>query len=320
MKWLPRILAVALAACALQVSAQNYPTRPVRVIVTFPPGSATDIIARVVTQKLAEFWGQNVLADNRTGAGGAIGSGLAAKATPDGYTLLINSNAHAVNPSIYARLPYDTLKDFTEIAPLVGQPNVLVVNPGSRIKALAEMIADAKARPGKINFASAGTGSGTHLNLEKFKLATGIDVVHIPYKGSPEIWPDLVTGRVDYYFAPISAGMTFVRDGKLRALAVSSVKRSSQLPDVPTVAEAGVPKFEFMLWFGLWGPAGLPADITRKISNDVTRALADTEVRERMANLGNEPMDVKPSEFSRFVRTEIKEYARIIQAAGIKPQ
>lgn len=320
MKILTRIIAVALMAFAAQAFAQGYPARPVRVIITFPPGSATDIIGRVVTQKLTELWGQNVLADNRTGAGGAIGSGLVAKAAPDGYTLLINSNAHAVNPSIYARLPYDTEKDFVDIAPLVGQPNVLVVNPGSRIKTLAEMIADAKARPGKINFASAGTGSGTHLNLEKFKLATGIDVVHIPYKGSPEIWPDLVTGRVDYYFAPISAGMTFVRDGKLRALAVSSAKRSSQLPDVPTVAEAGVPKFEFMLWFGLWGPAGLPADIARKISNDVTRALADADVRERMAKLGNEPMDVKPSEFSRFVKTEIKEYARIVKAAGIKPQ
>ena len=320
MKNLARTLAVVLAAGALQAFAQNYPVRPVRVVITFPPGSATDIIGRVVTQKLTEFWGQNVLADNRTGAGGVIGSGLVAKAARDGYTLLINSNAHAVNPAIYARLPYDTEKDFTEIAPLVGQPNVLVVNPGSRIKTLAEMVADAKARPGKINFASAGTGSGTHLNLEKFKLAVGIDVVHIPYKGTPEIIPDLTTGRVDYYFAPISAGMTFVRDGKLRALAVSSAKRSSQLPDVPTVAEAGVPKFEFILWFGMWGPTGMPAEIVRKISNDVTRALGQADVRERMANLGNDLMDVKPSEFSSFVRSEIKEYARIVKAAGIQPQ
>ena len=320
MKNFTRTLAVVLAAGALQAFAQNYPVRPVRVVITFPPGSATDIIGRVVTQKLTEFWGQNVLADNRTGAGGVIGSGLVAKAARDGYTLLINSNAHAVNPAIYARLPYDTEKDFTEIAPLVGQPNVLVVNPGSRIKTLAEMVADAKARPGKINFASAGTGSGTHLNLEKFKLAVGIDVVHIPYKGTPEIIPDLTTGRVDYYFAPISAGMTFVRDGKLRALAVSSAKRSSQLPDVPTVAEAGVPKFEFILWFGMWGPTGMPAEIVRKISNDVTRALGQADVRERMANLGNDLMDVRPSEFSSFVRSEIKEYARIVKAAGIQPQ
>ncbi len=320
MKIIARVVAIGLMAVALQVHAQNFPTKPVRVVITFPPGSATDIIGRVVTQKLAELWGQNVLADNRTGAGGSIGSGLVAKATPDGYTLLINSNAHAVNPAIYARLPYDTEKDFVEIAPLVGQPNVLVVNPGSRIKTLADLIADAKARPGKINFASAGMGSGTHLNLEKFKLATGIDVVHVPYKGTPEIIPDLTTGRVDYYFAPISAGMTFVRDGRLRALAVSSARRSSQLPDVPTVAESGVPKFEFMLWFGMWGPAGMPAELVRKISSDVTRSLADADVRERMAKLGNDSLDVKPAEFSRFVRNEIKEYARIIQAAGIKPQ
>ena len=320
MKNLIWIVAAALAAGAVQALAQGYPNKPVRVIITFPPGSATDIIGRVVTQKLTELWGQNALADNRTGAGGAIGSGLVAKATPDGYTLLINSSAHTINPALYAKLPYDTLKDFVDIAPLVGQPNVLVVNPDSRIKTLADLIADAKARPGRINFASAGTGSGTHLNLEKFKLATGIDVVHVPYKGTPEIIPDLATGRVDYYFAPISAGMTFVRDGKLRALAVSTARRSSQLPNIPTVAEAGVPGFEFTLWFGVWAPTGTPAAIIDKLSKDVHRALADSDVRERMAKLGNDPMSMTPAEFSRYVRKEIEDNGRIIRAAGIKPQ
>ncbi|MGB7542069.1 MAG: tripartite tricarboxylate transporter substrate binding protein [Burkholderiales bacterium] len=320
MKSFMRIVAVALAASAIQAFAQGYPSKPVRVIITFPPGSATDIVGRVVTQKLSELWGQPVLAENRGGAGGSIGTAVVAKAAPDGYMLLINSSAHAVNPAIYAKLPYDTLKDFVDIAPLAGQPNVLVDNPGSSIKSVAEVIAQAKANPGKINFASAGVGSGTHLNLEKFKLATGIDVTHIPYKGTQEVVTDLLGGRVDYYFAPISAVMSHIRDGKLRPLAVSSAQRSSQLPEVPTVAEAGVPGFEFTLWFGLWGPAGLPADIVDRISKDVHRALASADVRERLAKLGNDPMSMTPAEFSRFVRREIDDYAKVIKAAGIKPQ
>ncbi|MGC2520321.1 MAG: tripartite tricarboxylate transporter substrate binding protein [Burkholderiales bacterium] len=320
MKSFMRIVAVALAASAIQAFAQGYPNKPVRVIITFPPGSATDIVGRVVTQKLSELWGQPVLAENRGGAGGSIGTAVVAKAAPDGYMLLINSSAHAVNPAIYAKLPYDTLKDFVDIAPLAGQPNVLVDNPGSSIKSVAELIAQAKANPGKINFASAGVGSGTHLNLEKFKLATGIDVTHIPYKGTQEVVTDLLGGRVDYYFAPISAVMSHIRDGKLRPLAVSSAQRSSQLPEVPTVAEAGVPGFEFTLWFGLWGPAGLPADIVDRISKDVHRALASADVRERLAKLGNDPMSMTPAEFSRFVRREIDDYAKVIKAAGIKPQ
>jgi tripartite-type tricarboxylate transporter receptor subunit TctC len=289
-------------------------------IISFPPGSSTDIVGRVIAQKLSEYWGQPVLAENRGGAGGSIGTAAVAKAAPDGYTLLLDSSAHAVTPAIYAKLPYDTLKDFVEIAPLAGQPNVLVVLPGSPVKSVADLIADAKARPGQINFASAGIGSGTHLNLEKFKLATGIDVTHIPYKGTQEVITDLLGGRVDYYFAPISAGLSSVRDGKLRALAVSSSSRSSSLPEVPTLAESGVPGFEFTLWFGVWGPAGMPADIVDKISKDVNRAIADPGVRERLGKLGNDTMSMSPVEFSQFVRRELEDYARIIRAAGIKPQ
>lgn len=316
------MFAVACLGCAPLgfVQAQGYPSKPVRVVITFPPGSATDIVGRVVTQKLSEFWGQPVLAENRGGAGGSIGSAAVAKAAPDGYTLLINSNAHAVNPSIYAQLPYDTQKDFTDIAPLSGQPNVLVVNPGSSIKSVREFIAEAKAKPGQINFAHAGIGSGTHLNTEKFKLATGIDFVQVPYKGTQEVLTDLFGGRVTSYFAPISPIIPAVREGKLRALAVSSAKRSASLPDVPTVAEAGVPGFEFTLWFGLWGPAGMPADVVSQINRDMNRALAVAEVRERLAKLGNDTMSMTPQEFSGFVRKEIADYARIVKAAGIKPQ
>jgi tripartite-type tricarboxylate transporter receptor subunit TctC len=320
MKTITRIFAAIVAASALQVYAQGYPNKPVHVIITFPPGSGTDIVGRLVTQKLSEFWGQPVVVENRGGAGGSIGSAVIAKAPADGYMLLINSNAHAVNPAIYATLPYDTLKDFVDIAPLSGAPNVLVVSSSSNIKSLVDFIAEAKAKPGKTNFASAGIGSGTHLNLEKFKLATGIDVTHIPYKGTQEVMSDLFSQRVAAYFSPISPAIPFVRDGRLRALGVTSPKRSSSMPDVPTVAEAGVPGFEFTLWFGLWGPAGMPADLVAKINKDVNRALASADVTERLAKLGNDPMVMTPQEFSRLVRKEIDDYARIIKAAGIKPQ
>lgn len=312
--------ALLLAAGALHAFAQDYPNKPVHVTITFPPGTATDIVGRVVCQKLSEFWGQPVVVENRGGAGGAIGTAIVAKAAPDGYALLINSSAHAVNPAMYAKLPYDTLKDFVEIASLAGQPNVLVVPPSSPVKSVADLIAAAKAKPGAINFASAGVGSGTHLNLEKFKLATGTDVTHIPYKGSPEVFGDLLTGRVDYYFAPISAAMSVVRSGKLRPVAVSTARRSSQLPDVPTIAESGVPGFEFTLWFGLWAPAGTSAAVVEKINKDVNRALADPGVSGQLAKLGNDTMSMTPAEFSKFVRREIDDYAKVIKAAGIKPQ
>jgi tripartite-type tricarboxylate transporter receptor subunit TctC len=314
------LCSVLMLALPGAVSAQTYPVKPVHVIISFPPGSSTDIVGRVIVQKLSELWGQPVLPENRGGAGGTIGAGIVAKAAPDGYTLLIDSSAHAVSPAIYAKLPYDTIKDFVDIAPIAGQPNVLVALPGSPTKSVADLIVEAKAKPGKINFASAGIGSGTHLNLEKFKLVTGTDVTHIPYKGTQEVMTDLLGGRVEYYFAPISAALSSIRDGKLRAIAVSSAKRSSSLPDVPTMAESGVPGFEFTLWFGVWGPAGMPADVVDKISKDVNRALADPAVRDRLIKLGNDTMSMTQVEFSQFVRKEIEDYARVIKAAGIVPQ
>jgi tripartite-type tricarboxylate transporter receptor subunit TctC len=307
MKNFTRFLVAVLAAGALQAFAQNYPVRPVRAVIAFPPGSATDIIGRVIVAKVSELWGQQVVPDNRGGAGGSIASALAAKSTPDGYTLIINSGAHAVNPSMYAM-------------PLVGQPNVLVVNPGSKLKTLGDFLAEARANPGKINFAFAGLGSGTHLNSEKLKLDARIDFTLVSYKGSGEAIIDVVGGRVDTYFAPVSAGLPFIQSGKLRALAVTTAKRSSQLPNVPTIAEAGVPGFEFILWFGLWGPTGIPAPIVSKIRKDFGAALADPGVREKLATLGNDVMIMTPAEFSKFVRREVADTARIFKAAGIKPQ
>jgi tripartite-type tricarboxylate transporter receptor subunit TctC len=320
MRMLKLVIAAAIAASAGQALAQGFPNKPVHMVITFPPGSATDIVGRIFTQRLSEIWGQPVVVENRGGAGGSIGTAIVQKSPADGYTLLINSSAHAVNPSIYANLPYDTLKDFVDIAPLAGQPNVLVTASGSSIKTLKEMLADAKARPGKVNFASAGVGSGTHLNLEKFKLATGIDVTHIPYKGTQEVLSDLLGGRVDYYFAPISPAIPLIKDGKLRALGVSSAKRSASLPDAPTLSEGGVPGFEFTLWFGVWGPTGIPAELVNKINRDLARIVTEADTKEKLAKLGNDTMSMTPSEFSAFVRREIADYARIIKAAGIKPQ
>jgi tripartite-type tricarboxylate transporter receptor subunit TctC len=314
------ILGLALAAFGAQAFSQAYPNKPVRLVITFPPGSATDIVGRIMSLKLTEVWAQPVIVENRGGAGGSIGSAVVAKAAPDGYTLLMNSSAHAANPSMYARMPYDTLKDFTDIGFIAGQPNVLVESAGSGIKSLSELLAHARANPGKVNFASAGVGSGTHLNLEKFLLATGIKVTHIPYKGSQEAFGDLLGGRVDYYFAPISPAIPLVKEGKLRALAVSSAKRSSQLPDLPTMAEAGVPGFEFTLWFGLWGPAGMQQDVVDKASRDLNTALSNADARERLGKLGSDYTYMSPQDFGQFVRREIADYARVIQAAGIQPQ
>jgi tripartite-type tricarboxylate transporter receptor subunit TctC len=315
-----RGIAVSLLLTATCASAQKYPDRPVRMLIGFTPGTATDIIARVLGQKLGDGWGQNVVAENRPGAGSTIAAGIVAKAAPDGYTLLFNSSAQAVNPALFANLQYDSLRDFTAIASVAEQPNVLVVGPGSSIKTVAELITAAKAKPGQLNFASVGTGSGTHLNLEKFKLAAGINVTHIPYKGTPEVATDLIGGRIDGYFAPISAALPLVQGGKLRAVAVSTVKRSNQLPNVPTTVEAGVPGSDFALWFGVWGPAKMPPKIVDQLSKDIGRVLAMPEVREQLAKLGSEPLIMTPSGFDAFVRKEIAEYTGVVKAAGIKPQ
>jgi tripartite-type tricarboxylate transporter receptor subunit TctC len=313
-------LLAVLAACSLHAGAQSYPTKPVHVIISFTPGSSTDIVGRIVIQKLTEMWGQPVVPENRAGAGGSIGSAAVAKAAPDGYTLLINSNAHSVNPAIYAKLPYDTLKDFTEITPLAIQPNVFVVTTESPYKTLAEFINAAKAKPGTLNIGHAGIGSGTHLTTEKFIAATSIKVTEVPFKGTPEVMAAMLSGDVQAYWAPISAGMSLIKGGKLRPLAVSTAKRNPQLPDVPTPAEAGAKGAESPLWFGLWGPAGMSAELVTRINTDVRKALADPAVKDRLLAGGNDTMDMSPQAFAKLVRSEMDDYARVLKAAGIKPQ
>src|ERR1700716_2762757 len=320
MKNMIGIAAMALAAAASQASAQGYPNKPVHVIISFTPGSSTDIVGRIVSQKLADIWNQPVVPENRAGAGGSIGSAIVAKAAADGYTLLINSSAHSVNPAIYAKLPYDTTKDFSDIAPLAVQPNVLVVNAGAPYKSVMDLVNAAKANPGAINWGHAGIGSGTHLNTEKFVAAANVNVTQVPFKGTPEVIQAMFSGSVDCYWVSISAGMSHIKSGKLRPLAVSTAKRNPTLPDVPTTAEAGGKGADAPLWFGLWGPAGMPADLVNKINTDSRRALADSGVKERLANLGNDTMDMSPQEFARFVRGEIEDYQRVVRNAGIKPQ
>ena len=320
MKFTMKLLAAALAACAVSAHAQSFPTKPVRIIVAFTPGSSTDIIGRAVAAKLSEMWGQPVVVENRAGAGGSVGSAAVLRESPDGYTLLANSSAHVANPSIYAKLPYDTLKDFANVAPLAGGPNVLIASPQSGWKTLADFLSAAKAKPGSLNFASAGVGSGTHFNLEKLKLMAGIDVVHVAYKGTPEAIADTIAGRVCCYWAPINAALPHVSGGKATALAVSSAQRSSLLANVPTVAEQGVTGFDYTLWVGLWGQAAMPAEVVNKINADVNRALASPDLADRLTKLGTLPMKMSSAEFTQFVRKEVEETAKVLKAAGIKPQ
>ena len=315
-----RIVAVLLALACANAAAQNFPTKPVRLVIAFTPGSSTDIIGRAVAAKLQELWGQPVIAENRPGAGGTVGSEFVLRADPDGYTLLANSSAHAANPGMYKELRYDTMKDFVNLALLGGGPNVLMVGPQAGWKTLGDFVSAAKASPGQLNFASAGIGSGTHFNLEKLKIATGIDVQHVPYKGTPEAIGDTIAGRTCCYWAPLNAALPHVNGGKAVALAVSSAQRSPLLPNLPTVAEQGYAGFDYTLWVGLWGPAKMPADIAQKINKDVNAALASPELKSQLTKLGTVPGNLTIPQFTDFVKQEIEETRKILQAAGIKPQ
>jgi tripartite-type tricarboxylate transporter receptor subunit TctC len=315
-----RVAALFLIVFASAAFAQAFPNKSVRIVVAFTPGSSTDIIGRAVAAKLQEMWGQPVVVENRAGAGGTVGSEFVLRADPDGYTLLANSSAHAANPGMYKDLRYDTMRDFVNLALLGGGPNVLMVGPETGWKTLKDFVDAAKKTPGKLNFSSAGMGSGTHFNLEKLKLAAGIDVQHVPYKGTPEAIGDTIAGRVCCYWAPLNAALPHVNGGKAVALAVSSAQRSPLLPNVPSVAEQGYAGFDYTLWVGLWGPAKIPAEVAAKINKDVNAALASADLRERLTKLGTVPGNLTIPQFTEFVRKEIEETKTILQAAGIKPQ
>jgi tripartite-type tricarboxylate transporter receptor subunit TctC len=305
----------ALAQATSTSSGQVYPNKPIKIVVPFTAGSATDIMARIVGEKLSTAWGQPVFIDNKPGAGGTVGSAVVAKSEADGYTLLVVSTGHVVNPVLYPNLSYDTVNDFAGITPLASLPNVLVVSASSPFKSVTELIAAAKARPGQLNYASAGTGSATHVNAEKFRSVTGIEATHIPFKGTPETITETIAGRIDFMFTPVLSSLPTIRDNRMRALAVSTAQRSSALPDVPTVAEAGVPGFVFDFWVGLLAPAKTPRDIVNKLNQEVTKALSQPDVMERMAKLGGEPMPMTPERFDGFIREEHATLSVIMKGA-----
>ncbi len=310
----------ALALCAVHAGAlaQAWPTKPVRIVVPFTPGSGTDIMARTVSEKLTAQLGQPAVVENRPGAGGTIGAGLVAKSEADGYTILVHSSSYTVTPSTYQNLPYDTLRDLTGITPLGLLPNVLVIAPSKGIGSVKELVAAAKARPGSMNSASVGIGSATHLNAERFRLGAGIEVVNVPFKGTPEALTEVITGRVDYYFCPVNAALPFLKDGKVRALAVGSTKRSLALPELPTTLEAGVPNSDYNFWVGMFAPAKTPREVVNRLYLETVKALRSGDVREKLARLGAEPMDYNPEQFNAYIRDEIAANAALVKAAGIK--
>ena len=319
-----RYAGLACIAGLMHVSAAAqgpaYPTKPIRVVVPFTAGSTTDIIARAITDKLSASLGQQVIVDNRGGAGGTIGAAAVAHAAPDGYTLLIHSSSHTVSPSTFAKLPYDTLNDFAGVTPIATLPNVLVVSPAKNLRSVKDLVDAAKARPGTLNFASAGQGSATHLNAEKFKVQAGINTTHIPFKGSPEAVNEVLAGRVEYYFSPIAPVLPQIREGRLLALAVGSPKRSSALPDIPTTAEAGVPNSEFNFWIGMMAPEKTPREIVAKLHAEVQKALASEDVKERFAKLGAEVWTLPPEQFDKYIREEVNVNSKLVKDAGIAPQ
>jgi tripartite-type tricarboxylate transporter receptor subunit TctC len=303
--------------------AQDYPTKPVRIIEPFGAGGGPDVVARAITPKLSELWGQPVTVENHPGKGSTKAPALVAKSPPDGYTLLVNTSAQAYSAALVKTLPYDPLKDFIPVAPLTSQPYVLVAGKSSGITSVGELIAAAKVKPGELKFGSTGVGTGTHLGIEKFNLEAGIRAAHVaPQPGAAiaDVIADAVAGRTTYMMAPIEFALVDIRAGNLRALGVTAMKRSSLLPKVPTISEAGVPGFNHPIWYGVWVPAGTPAKVVDKLAKDIARALAAPDVRDRLAKLGADPMSMTQPEFARFVVSESENAARIAKAVGIQPQ
>jgi tripartite-type tricarboxylate transporter receptor subunit TctC len=300
------------------VQAQMFPDRPLRIIVGFTPGGVPDIAARLIGQKLTESWKQPVVVENRLGAGSTIAAQAVANAPADGYTLLSVSSAHAISPAIYPKLPFDTLKDFAGVTLTATGPALLIVAPDLGVKSVAELLALARAKPGQLNFASAGVGSGSHFAVELLKSQTGIDVVHVPYKGIPEALTETMTGRVQLFISPFASAINLVKEGKARAIAVTSSKRMADLPDMPTVAESGVPGYEWIFWYGLLVPAKTPRTIVEQLNAEITRQLRLPEVRQRLAPLGTEPATSAPEAFDQLIADEVASFTRIARAAHIK--
>jgi tripartite-type tricarboxylate transporter receptor subunit TctC len=311
------LLAIAIVAAPI-AWAQDYPVKPIRLVAPFSPGGATDVLARIVGQKIAERLGQPVIIENRVGAGGNIGAELVAKAAPDGYTLLMGGVPHAIAASLYAKLGYDMARDLSAVAEVASFPSMIVLHPALPAKSIKELIALAKARPGQLNFGSAGNGSPNHLALELFDTLAGVKMTHIPYKGAGQVVGDLLAGQLQLASMGLPVAMPHVQAGKLRAIALTGATRSALLPHVPTVAEAGLPGFDVTSWYGVFGPAALPVEIVARLNREIGGAIAAPEMKERLTALGAEPSLKTPEQFAQYVREEIVKWAKIVRDSGAK--
>ncbi len=312
-------LALAALACATFAAAQSYPTRPIKLMVPFPPAGSTDISARAVAGKLGERLGQPVVIENRPGAGGNIGTDVVAKAAPDGYTLVVGTvGTHAINASLYSKMPYDHVKDFAPVILLSSTPNVLVVNPSLPVNSVRDVINLAKSRPGELTFASSGSGTSIHLSGELFRSMAGLQMTHIPYKGSGPMQIDLMSGQVNMSFDNLSAAMTQIKAGRLKALAVTGAARSPMLPDLPTVAEAGLPGYEATSWNGVFAPAGTPKEIIDKLNRELNAILQSPDTRKFFAEQGGEAGGGTPEQLGAFVRSETTKWSKVVKDSGAK--
>jgi tripartite-type tricarboxylate transporter receptor subunit TctC len=313
------VLVVAVLLTSANASlAQSYPDKPIRIVVTFPAGGPTDAVARPISQSLSSTWGQPVIIDNRGGAGGIVGTEIVAHSAPDGYNLLIGTaGGMSINPSLHAKLSYDPFKDFAPISMLVINPQILVMHPALAASNVRELVALAKSKPGQLNFASSGTGTATHLGLELFKAATGINVVHVPYKGGAPALTDLIAGQVQLLFISIPSVMPQVKAGRLKALAVSSARRSLSAPDVPTVAESGYPGFEYVNWNALFAPAATPRAIINKLNSEVVKIMRDPDLAQKLVSQGAEPAPGTPEQLAQYMRVDFDRWRKVIRAAGI---
>jgi tripartite-type tricarboxylate transporter receptor subunit TctC len=309
---------LCMATLAVAQTADDFPNRPIRIIVPQAAGSGIDIHARILAQKMGELWGQTGVVENRAGANAIIGMEAAAKAAPDGYTLLLAPSSIAIAPSLYGRLPFDPAKDFAPVVLIGSQPMIVVVHPSFPAKSIAELIAMAKQKPGEISYASAGNGSTNHLAVELFKNMTGVDMLHVPYRGNPLAIVDVIAGRVPVFFDFVLTGLPHVREGKVRALAVTGAHRASVLPDVPTVAEAGVPGFEASTWFAVYTPAGAKPDVIDKLNREILVVLALPNVKERLSALGVDVLAEGPDALAALTKSDLAKWGPIIQKAGIK--
>ncbi|HKA46056.1 MAG TPA: tripartite tricarboxylate transporter substrate binding protein [Burkholderiales bacterium] len=317
---LPTVLLLVVAVQECPAWAQGYPSRTIRVIDAYPPGGTTDVVARIISPRFAESTGQSWVIDSRPGAQGIIGTDLAAKAPADGYTLLMFTASHTIHPSFYRNLPYDFVRAFAPVTLTSGTTNTLVVNPRVPAKNVKELVALARARPGQLNFASAGLGSTNHLATELLKSMTGISLTHIPYKGSAPAVIDVIGGQVDFIIAPMPVVLQHVKSGKLRALAVSTSRRAVAMPDVPTIAESGFPGYEATNSVGVLAPAGTPREIVTKLNGEIVRALNLPEVRDRLLSMGAEPVGNTPEQFGEYIRAEIAKWAKVIRETGMAVQ